>query len=111
MDPDETPHSATSHLGLHCLLRPVILNTYGKYGTTDVGLHCLLSHVSLIFGIKYGIFVLFVCVEVLQPSQTSRVMSRVVSIPNHTFTGQALSSKRLTSIVHSLLRETDNCSS
>ena len=34
VDPDETPHSAASHLGLYCLLRPVCLNTYGKYGNT-----------------------------------------------------------------------------
>ena len=32
--------------------------------------------------------VLFVCVEVLRPSQPSGVMSSVVSLPNHTFTGQ-----------------------
>ena len=32
-------------------------------------------------------------------------MSRVVSLPNHKFTGQALSSKRLNSIVHILLPE------
>ena len=32
VDPDETPRSAASHLGLHCLLRPVFLNTYIKYG-------------------------------------------------------------------------------
>ena len=32
VDPDETPHSAASHLGLYCLLRPVCPNTYGKYG-------------------------------------------------------------------------------
>ena len=30
VDPDEMPLSAASHLGLHCLLRPVCLNTYGK---------------------------------------------------------------------------------
>ena len=29
VDPDETPRSAASHLGLHCLLRQ---NMYGKYG-------------------------------------------------------------------------------
>ena len=51
---------------------------------------------------------LFVCVEVLQPSQPNGVMSSVVSLPNHTFTGQAKSSKQLTSIVHILLPETDN---
>ena len=32
VDIDETPHSAASHLGLHCLLRPVCLNTHSKYG-------------------------------------------------------------------------------
>ena len=32
---------------------------------------------------------LFVCVEVLLPSQPNGVMSSVVSLPNHTFTGQA----------------------
>ena len=42
----------------------------------------------------------FVCVEVLRPSQPNGVMSSAVSLPNHTFTGQAQSSKRLTSIVH-----------
>ena len=31
----------------------------------------------------------FVCVEDLQPSQPNGVMSSVVSLPNHTFTGQA----------------------
>ena len=54
---------------------------------------------------------LFVCVEVLRPSQPNWVMLIAVSLPNHTFTGQALSSKRITSIVHILLPETDNCPS
>ena len=31
----------------------------------------------------------FVCVEVLQPIQPNGVMSSAVSLPNHTFTGQA----------------------
>ena len=31
VDPDETPHIAASHLGQHCLLRPVCPNTYGEY--------------------------------------------------------------------------------
>ena len=48
---------------------------------------------------------LFVCVEVLRPSQPNGVMSSAVSLPNHTFTGQALSSKRSTSIVHILSPE------
>ena len=54
---------------------------------------------------------LFVCVEVLRPSQPNRVMSSVVSLPIYMFTGQALSSKRLTSIVHIPSPETNNCPS
>ena len=54
---------------------------------------------------------MFVCVKVLRPSQPNGVMSSAVSLPNHTFTGQAQSSKRLTSIVHILSPETDNCPS
>ena len=54
---------------------------------------------------------LFVCVEVLRPSQPNGVMSSAVSLPNHKFTGQASSFKRLTSIVHILSPETDNCPS
>ena len=30
-----------------------------------------------------------ICVEVLRPSQPNRIMSSAVSLPNHTFTGQA----------------------
>ena len=41
---------------------------------------------------------------------TQWVMLSAVSLPNHTFTGQAQSSKRLTSIVHILSPETDNWS-
>ena len=58
-----------------------------------------------------SLFVWFVCVEVLRPSQPSWVMSSAVSLPNHTFTGQAYSSKQLTSTVHILSLETDNCPS
>ena len=36
-----------------------------------------------------AIFCLFVCVEVLQPSPSNGVMSSAISLPNHTFTGQA----------------------
>ena len=38
---------------------------------------------------KYKIYCLFVCVEVLRPSQPNGVMSSMVGLPNHTFTGQA----------------------
>ena len=59
---------------------------------------------SLILEESLGSFqmYLFVCVEVLWPSQSNRVMLSMVSLPNHTFTGQAWSSKQITSIVHIL---------
>ena len=50
-----------------------------------------------------------VCVQVLRPSQPYGVMLSAVSLPNHTFTLQAISSKQLASIEHILLPETDNC--
>ena len=34
VDPDEMLLSVASHLGLHCLLRSVSLNTYSKYGNS-----------------------------------------------------------------------------
>ena len=37
----------------------------------------------------FVVWCLFVCVKVLRPSQPNGVMSSVVSLPNHTFTGQA----------------------
>ena len=57
---------------------------------SDLGLHGFL----LIHG---PVVQLFVCVEVLGPSQPNGVMSSMVSLPDNTFTGQAWSSKRLTS--------------
>ena len=61
--------------------------------------------------VKLFSILLTVCVKVLQPSQPNGVMSSMDSLPNYTFTGQAQSSKRLNSIVHILLPETDNCPS
>ena len=39
--------------------------------------------------IKHKFMFVCVCVEVLRPSQPNGVMSSTVSLPNHTFTGQA----------------------
>ena len=45
---------------------------------------------SILAGTKKSLLsCLFVCVEVLRPSQRNGVMSSAVSLPNHTFTGQA----------------------
>ena len=46
-------------------------------------------YVTVLFSMCVCGVLLFVCVEVLRPSQPNRVMSSVVSLPNHTFTGQA----------------------
>ena len=43
---DEMLHSVASHLGLHCLLRPVGLNTYGKY-CTIYQLHTESNHICV----------------------------------------------------------------
>ena len=61
--------------------------------------------------VQVKVMVLFVCVEVLWPSQSNGVMSTVVSLSNPTFTGQTSSSKQLTSIVCILSPNTDNCPS
>ena len=46
------------------------------------------SEIIVYYG-KTGWARVFVCVEVLRPSQPSGVMSSAVSLPNHTFAGQA----------------------
>ena len=50
---------------------------------------CLVTPVKLYLGSVSLRDCLFVCVEVLRPSQPNGVMSSVVSLPNHMFTGQA----------------------
>ena len=49
----------------------------------------LLSHVFIAKFLSKSRVSLFVCVEVLWPSQPNGVMLSAVSLPNHTFTGQA----------------------
>ena len=48
-----------------------------------------LIRLYLISTFRCFVVLLFVCVEVLRPSQPNGVMSSAVSLPNHTFTGQA----------------------
>ena len=69
------------------------------------------ADVKLHLNLQVNLNLVIVCVEVLRPSQPNGVMSSRVSLPNHMFTGQAYSSNRLTSIVHILSPETDNCPS
>ena len=48
------------------------------------------KHCQMIsFSVLKVMVTLFVCVEVLRPSQPNGVMSSAVSLPNHMFTGQA----------------------
>ena len=55
-------------------------------------------------------FFVFVCVyvEILRPSQPNGLMSRVVGLPNHSFTGQAYTSKQLTFIHQKRKGENDH---
>ena len=76
VDPDHTAPSGAvlkkkSDLGLHCLHRPLCDKT-GVQNFRTSTIKCLF---------------VFVCVEVLWPSQPNVVMSSAVSLPNHTFTG------------------------
>ena len=53
-------------------------------------INCLIHQED--YNVNFHVFnpmILFVCVEVLGPSQPNGVMSSAVSLPNHTFTGQA----------------------
>ena len=63
---------------------PVFLLEKATYAHYEVRL----SSVVLIVVVRCLLFLL-VCVGVLWPSQPNGVMSSAVSLPNHTFTGQA----------------------
>ena len=52
-------------------------------------LNCLVICLKLLVAWQTVQTLQFICVEVLQPSQPNEVMSNVVSLCNHTFTGQA----------------------
>ena len=80
-----------------CFSKPFLLiqlPQFLKLNEIVVYVVCLNAYDQLVFVLMF-----------LRPSQPNGVMSSAVSLPNHTFTGQALSSKRLTSIVHILSPE------
>ena len=67
---------------------------YANSVDADQDLHCLpiYEYFETFVRVANRIMVIspnIVCVEVLRPSQPNGVMSSVVSLPNHTFTGQA----------------------
>ena len=65
VDPDETPRSAASHLGLYCLLRPICPNIYGKYG----------MHHSAFDIFQKNSFYMVICSKVLQVFVMQNVLS------------------------------------
>ena len=79
---DETPHAAACSLFLQCLLETLIHCRLNRFSHTIY----LKSPISILGISSYEVFV---CVEVLRPSQPNGVMSSAVSLPDHTFTGQA----------------------
>ena len=62
----------------------ILMSNITKLGTTHKLCHNLRKLTFCIL-----CWTVFVCVEVLRSSQPSGVMSSAVSLPNHTFTGQA----------------------
>ena len=98
-DPDQMPHSVVSDLGLHCLpirhLPSYVSPNYnGLISAYRIIRFCkiqvYLSLISLYSFLRLSrSLYLFVCVDVLRPSQPNGVMSSAVSLPNHTFTRQA----------------------
>ena len=108
VDPDQMPHSVASDLGLHCLPMSLLWDARLKWVNeqllcqkkacllyitqkhTKVKVHNWLRTKANIQGpLVQSVVCFFVCVEVLRPSQPNGVMSSAVSLPNHTFTGQA----------------------
>ena len=70
----------------------ICLNWTGSDGERSLGVFSDSSAFELCYSTMNFIhdpFFCFVCVEVLRPSQPNGVMSSAVSLPNHTFTGQA----------------------
>ena len=61
---------------------------YGCRPTTTVYIK-FIKISNMVVDLRRFPYFINVCVEVLRPSQPNGVMSSAVSLPNHTFTGQA----------------------
>ena len=72
---------------MYMLTWPSVIS-HGTMGQLSVGMKSRLSDEKCALSPCAGSTSLFVCVEILRPSQPNRVMSSAVSLPNHTFTGQ-----------------------
>ena len=97
VDPDETARHEPFYQDLHCLAFRSVLTDTPLFNNGHVQTQRWKSllyrvrskRVALFFFGQWLVYCLFVCVEVLGPSQPNGVMSSAVSLPNHTFTGQA----------------------
>ena len=85
LDPDETPHSAASHLGLYCLLRPVCPNIYGKYGRFWISIKMIFVYKNPEF---WNVFLSDLADQLMSFSQLREMMSRkIVTEEYFTFIG------------------------
>ena len=64
-------------------------NLFKRYRTENIFCSCTYWWNIWTAMLLYAGHLVFVCVEVLRPSQPNGIMLSVVSLPNHTFTGQA----------------------
>ena len=101
-------------LGAHAILQTIMLS----YEESDFSFYYYFFLLCVLC-FQRATFIDFICIKIedlfvlrfygsVNPMGSCRAWS---VLPNHTFTGQALSSKRLASIVHILLPEIDNCPS
>ena len=84
-DSDQNPCSAVSDLGLHCL--PVSLGVSSFQWVKNILSFLYIHPKQMLYIPSLLQLCLSVCVKVLWPSQPNGVST--VSLPNHTFTGQA----------------------
>ena len=81
-------HRGIKRILAYSWARPILVAGKGREGMFLILLFRHFHSCSFFFPVLL-FHLLFVCVEVLRPSQPNGVMSSVVSLPNHTFTGQA----------------------
>ena len=77
LDPDETLHSAASHLGLHCLLRPVRIHTVNMvHLLSRVMLGILVLVLMYLYSTELDQASPIVLVDVLTSSSRGHTLSR-----------------------------------
>ena len=76
-------HGTKAEMGQLNKIPPYLGNSWLKDEFLNSGIRMIHFRLIRFAELRYSIC-LFFCVEVLQPSQPSRVMSSTVSLPNHT---------------------------